>query len=591
MPERVYIDTDFLIIGGGTAGCLAAWEARRAGGPDLKITILEKAFIRHSGCLSAGMNALNMYINQGTPEDYVAYVRYDMCGAPVREDIILSVAREVNDTVAIMEKAGLPMKKKEDGRYLNRGKWNIEINGSMLKPITASMAQAANAKIFNRVYVTNILVRDGRAAGAVGFGVRDGKFYVARARAVLLCAGGAAGLWRPANHGDAHHRIWYFPFNTGGSYAMCKRVGCEMTGFDNRLVTVRTKDTYSPTGTLQIGMGAPMVNANGEAFMREYPEYVKWGGHTAPTQIRLLGFCKETENNRGPIYIDTSKGDPYKVAGLKSQYLDMSPCLVLYWGCNDINPSKEPIEIDAADPAVVGAHAGMSGAWTPKVDRMTTIPGLFVSGDALGGAPSRFISGTWTCGRIAARHCVEWIKSHPELAELDPAQVDAQEAITFQPLKNFEELSRSGFWTDGSLKEGITPKQMEDRMQRIMEDYCGGKRRMFNVSEPYLKEARKLLDRLRKTQLQYLAAKDLHELQLAWDVLNRLDVCQLVVEHISYRKETRYPGAINRTDYPGTSDEYDCFINSVWNPATDEITFVKRPYEQIVPGDRKKQSI
>jgi adenylylsulfate reductase subunit A len=425
----------------------------------------------------------------------------------------------------------------------------------------------------------------------VGFGVRDGKFYVARARAVLLSSGGAAGLWRPANHGDAHHRMWYFPFNTGASYAMCKRAGCEMTGFDNRLVTVRTKDTYSPTGTLQIGMGAPMVNARGEAFMRDYPEYIKWGGHTAPTQIRLLGFCKETENSRGPIYIDTSKGDPFKVAGLKSQYLDMSPSLVLYWGCNDINPSKEPVEIDAADPAVVGSHAGMSGAWTPKEDRMTTLPGLFVSGDALGGAPSRFISGTWTCGRIAARNCIEWIKNHPDLAELDPAEIDAQEELSFRPAKHFEELAKSGFWTDGTLKEGINPKQMEDRMQRIMEDYCGGRTQRFNVSEPYLKVARKLLERLRKTQLQYLTAKDLHELQLAWDVLNRLDVCQLVVEHISHRKETRYPGAINRTDYPDCSDEYDGFINSVWNPATDELTFYKRPYVQIVPGDRRKQTI
>ncbi|MCL6558303.1 MAG: adenylyl-sulfate reductase subunit alpha [Firmicutes bacterium] len=591
MAERVYIDTDLLIIGGGTAGCLAAWEARRVAGSDLKITILEKAFIRNSGCLAAGMNALNMYINQGTPEDYVAYVRYDMCGAPIREDIILSVAREVNETVSILEKAGLPMKKKEDGRYLNRGKWNIEINGSLLKPITASMAMEANAKIFNRVYVTNILVRDGKAAGAVGFGVRDGKFYIAGAKAVLLAAGGAAGLWRPANHGDAHHRIWYYPFNTGASYAMCKRIGCEMTGFDNRLVPVRTKDTYSPTGTLQIGMGAPMVNAKGEAFMRENPEYIKWGGHTAPTPIRVLGFIQETEKHRGPIYIDTSKGDPYKVAGLKSQYLDMSPCLVLYWGCNDIDPSKEPIEIDAADPSVVGSHACNAGAWTPKDDRMTTVPGLFVSGDALGGAPSRFISGSWTCGRIAGRHCVEYIKNNPDPAEIDPAEVDKQEELAFSPLKNYEELAKSGFWTDGTLKEGISPKQMEDRMQRIMEHYCGGKSRLFYVSEDYLKNARKLIARMRKDQIKYLCAKDLHDLQLAWDVLNRLDVCQLVVEHISFRKETRYPGSVNRTDFPDASDEFDCFCNSVWDPATDQLTFYKRPYIQIVPGDRKKQTI
>ncbi|MCL6635199.1 MAG: FAD-binding protein [Peptococcaceae bacterium] len=570
---------------------MAAWEARRVAGPDLKITILEKAFIRHSGCLSAGMNALNMYINQGSPEDYVAYARYDLCGAPIREDILLTVAREVNETVAIMEKVGLPMKKKEDGRYLNRGKWNIEINGSHLKPITASMAYEAKAQIFNRVYVTNILLKDGRAVGAAGFGVRDGKFYVARAGAVLIAAGGAAGLWRPANGGDAHHRIWYFPFNTGASYAMCKRAGCEMTGFDMRLVTVRTKDTYSATGTLQIGMNAPMVNSLGRAFMKEDPYYINWGGHSAPTPIRVLGFCRESENHRGPVYIDTSKGDPYKVTGLKGQYLDMSPCLVLYWGCNDIDPSRERIEIEAADPALVGAHAGCAGAWTPGVDRMTTVPGLFVSGDALGATPSRFISGSWTCGRIAARHCVEYIRNNPAPAGPDPAEIDRQEEIAFRPLANFAERSRSGFWTDGTLKEGISPKQMEEHMQRVMEDYCGGRSRWFYVNETHLDIARRRINRLRREQIQHLCARDLHDLQLAWDVINRLDVCQLVIEHISFRKETRYPGYVNRTDFPEMSSDYDCFCNSVWNPETDELTFHKRPYVKIVPGDRRKESI
>lgn len=591
MVERVYIDTDLLIIGGGTAGCLAAWEARKVAGPDLKITILEKAFIRHSGCLSAGMNALNMYINQGSPEDYVAYTRYDICGAPIREDILLSVAKEVNETVSIMEKAGLPMKKKEDGRYLNRGKWNIEVNGSHLKPITASMAYEAKAQVVNRVYVTNILIKDGRAVGAVGFGVRDGKFYVARAKAVLISSGGAAGLWRPAASGDAHHRIWYFPFNTGASYAMCKRVGCEMTGFDMRLVSVRTKDTYSPTGTLAIGMNAPMVNNQGRAFMKEDPYYINWGGHSAPTPIRVLGFSRENENHRGPVYIDTSKGDPYKVAGLKGQYLDMSPSLVLYWGCNDIDPSKEPIEIDAADPALVGAHAGCAGAWTPKEDRMTTVPGLFVSGDALGAAPSRFISGSWTCGRIAARHCVEYMKNNPTPAELDPAEVDRQEQIAFRPVSNHHERAKSGCWSDGTLKEGISPKQMEDHMQRVMEEYCGGRSRWFYVNETYLNIARKRIARLRNDQLQHLCACDLHDLQLAWDVINRLDVCQLVIEHIHFRKETRYPGYVNRTDFPEMSSDFDCFCNSVWDPATDEIAFYKRPYVKIIPGDRRKETI
>lgn len=592
MADRVYIDADVLILGGGTSGCIAAWEARQAGGDDLKIVIMEKAFIRHSGCLSAGMNALNMYINQGTPEDYVAYVRYDICGAPIREDIILSVAAEVNDTVKLMESAGLPMKRKEDGRYLNRGKWNIEVNGSLLKPITASKAFDAGAEIYNRVYITELIIKDGTCVGAVGFGVRDGKFYICRGKVTLLCTGGAAGLWRPNNRRDAHHRIWYFPFNCGSAYAMCKRAGAEMTSFEMRLVPIRTKDTFSPTGTMSIGMGAPMVNALGEEFMEKDPYYVSWGGHTAPTPIRMLAFQRETLAHRGPIYLDTTKGDPAKVTGLKGQYLDMSPCIVLYWGCNDIDPSKEPIEIDGGDPFLVGAHAGMSGAWTRGITRETTVQRLYVSGDALGAAPSRFISGSWTCGRIAARHMVKALRENNyQLLDIEEGVCDSLEERTFGPLKKYQEKSAEGIWSDGTLMTGITHKDMESRMQKIMEEYCGGRTHWYFVNETYLDIARKQIRRMRQDQLQYLCARDLHELQLSWDVINRLDVCQLVIEHMSFRKETRFPGYVNRTDYPEPDPEFDCFVNSVWDRKTDEVRCFKVPYEQVVPGDRKKQTI
>lgn len=588
--ERVYIDADVLIIGGGTAGCLAAYEVRKAGGDDLKIVILEKAFIRNSGALSAGMNALNMYLNQGTPEDLVSYIRYDMCGAPVREDILLSVAELVNETVAMMEQEGLPIKKKADGSYLNRGKWNIEINGSLLKPITANMTVKARARVYSRVYVTDLIKVDDQVAGCVGFGVRDGKFYVARGKVVMVCTGGAAGIWRPRGCGDAHHRVWYYPFNTGSGYAMCKRSGATMLGFDTRLVPVRTKDTYSATGTMAIGMGAPMVNAQGEAFMQEREEYIKLGGHTAPTPIRVLAYCREMENNRGPCYMDTTRGDPERVEALKAQYLDMSPCLVLSWGCNDINPAREPIEIDAADPSIVGAHAACAGAWTIGTSRKTTIERLFVSGDALGGAPSRFISGTWACGRLTGRSMARYLReSSPELLEVDPAVVDALEAQIFAPLERYGKCT---FYTNGDPVEGVLPYQMEWRMQHIMEEYCGGRSRWFYVNATNLDIARKLINRLRREQLQYLVAKDVHDLQLAWDVINRLDVCQLVIEHIDYRKETRYPGYVNRTDYPEVDDEnYDCFITSVWDSETDELAFAKEPYEQIVPGDRRSETL
>ena len=70
------IDTDILIIGGGTAGCYAALTIREQS--DYSIVIAEKANIKRSGCLAAGVNAINAYIVEGNqPEDYVEYAKKD----------------------------------------------------------------------------------------------------------------------------------------------------------------------------------------------------------------------------------------------------------------------------------------------------------------------------------------------------------------------------------------------------------------------------------------------------------------------------------------------------------------------------------
>ena len=75
--ERKYITTDLLIIGGGTAGCYAAITAARKT-QDIRILIAEKANIKRSGCLAAGVNALNAYITEGqTTRDYLEFVRWD----------------------------------------------------------------------------------------------------------------------------------------------------------------------------------------------------------------------------------------------------------------------------------------------------------------------------------------------------------------------------------------------------------------------------------------------------------------------------------------------------------------------------------
>src|SRR3989304_3269288 len=296
------IDSDILIIGGGTAGCYAAVEAKEKD-PSLKVAILEKGHIERSGCLAAGMNAINAYINPGeTPESFAEYVKEDAMGL-IREDLVLSMGRELNDAVKKVEGWGLPILKDKNGNYQSRGRWNIKINGESLKPILAEAARKAGAEIYNRVVVTNYILENGRGAGAVGFGVRDGDFYVARAKASIIATGGASGLYKPNNDGSAHHKIWYPPFNTGGGYAMGIRAGAEMTSLEMRFVALRTKDVIAPTGTLAIGFGAKQVNALGEDFMEK--NFSNIGGNSAPPRFQKYGPTPAVQNGGGPRFLDT----------------------------------------------------------------------------------------------------------------------------------------------------------------------------------------------------------------------------------------------------------------------------------------------
>jgi len=569
MIERQNIDTDILIIGGGTAGCMAAVEARERF-PQYKVTILEKAHIDRSGCLAGGMNAINAYLNKGeTPESFVRYVRSDSCGL-IREDLVQSMSELFEYCVKKVEKWGLPILCDDNGDYIPRGRWNIKINGESLKPILARAARSAKAKVYNWIVVTNLLTEGDRVVGAVGFSLRNGKFYVVKAKAVLIATGGAAGLYRPNNAGDASHKTWYSPYNTGAGYAMGIRAGAEMTSYEMRYVAIRTKDAIAPTGTIALGAGAPQVNSNGERFM--VTRYADIGGDGAPTPYRAHGPVQEIKEGRGPVYLDTRGITPEKVTDLKKAYLDMYPSQVLYWLANDIDPGKEPVEIQTTEPYIVGGHC-QAGYWVDN-ERRTTLKGLYAAGDVAGGAPFKFVSGCWSEGVIAARAMGKDI-AQMEDSDLPDSDIDEEENRAFHPFKNHEQGKR-----------GLQSSELESRLQKIMEQYAGGASTHYEMNEAMLNIARKKLAIL-PGEVGDLLAADLHQLMKAHEVIDRIDVAQVLVEHMAYRRETRWPTYHTRTDYPKRDDaNWLKFVNSVKNTKSGEIEMMTRPYEQIVSGDR-----
>lgn len=567
--NRITHETDILIIGGGTVGCMAAAEIGEKF-PHLKVTILEKAHVDRSGCLAAGMNAINAYLNPGeTPESFVKYVRYDSCGL-IREDLVKSMAELFEYTVKKVEGWGLPILCDDDGNYVPRGRWNIKINGESLKPILAKAARDAGTTIHNWVNVTGLLMSGERCAGAVGFSLRTNTFYTFKAKATIIATGGAAGLYKPNNAYDAQHKTWYSPFNNGAGYAMGIRAGAEMTSFEMRYVALRTKDAIAPTGTLALGVGAPLVNARGEKFMQT--KYAHLGGDGAPTPYRAYGPIEEVKAGRGPCYLDTTHITEEQAHQLKSAYLDMYPSQVLYWAANNIDPSRHPVEVQTTEPYINGGHC-QGGYWV-DLDRRTTVPGLFAAGDVAGGAPFKFVSGCWAEAVIAGRAAAEEIQDLP-FPEVDHLQIEMEYQRAFDPLFNY-----------GKIKYGVRPYDMEVRMQKIMEEYAGGTSQNYEMNEERLLKAKQYMDQL-PGQFDQLVVEDTHDLMRAHEVIDRVILGQVVIEHLMARKETRWPSYQTRTDYPQRDDlNWLKFVNTRKDPKTGKVEVLFRPYEQIVPGDR-----
>ena len=538
------IKTDILIIGGGTAGCYAAVTA--AENTDKKILICEKAHIKRSGCLAAGVNALNAYITEGrTPRDYVDYCKKDAAGI-ARDDLLLTMSERLNAVTERLENEGLVILKDAHGKYITRGNRNIKINGENIKPLLAGMvSKFPNITVLNRVNIIDISVTNNHVNGAFGIGIENGTFYVIEANAVLIATGGAAGLYKPNNPGFSRHKMWYCPFNTGAGYAMGIRHGAEMTTFEMRFIALRCKDTIAPTGTLAQGVGAKQVNALGEVYEQKY-------GLT--TSERVYGTVAENMAGRGPCCLQTKGITDEQEQSLLKAYLNMAPSQTLKWLESGALPSENDVEIEGTEPYIVGGHTA-SGFWI-DADRATTIKGLYAAGDVAGGAPQKYVTGALAEGEIAAKAILRYTDTHS-------AGSISDDEIT----RHESEITR--FMTAGNSP--YTTEQLEEAMQTVMDSYAGGIKTNYRFSEKSLEEADRRIVQLR-TLSDSLHADDAQELMYIYELRERLTVCRTVIAHLNARHEPRWHCFAENTDYPERDDErWNVFVNSRFENGETEI--------------------
>ena len=529
------LETDILVIGGGTAGCYAALTAAEAS-PDIRILVAEKANIRRSGCLAAGVNAINAYITKGeSPESYTEFVRWD-AGGILRDDLVLSMARGFNAATRHLERLGLVILKDENGEYVTRGRQNIKINGENIKVILANAVTAQkNVTVLNHINITDYLTaEDGRVVGATGFSVNSDTAYFLHSRVTICTTGGAAGLYRPNNPGFSRHKMWYPPFNAGAGYALGIRAGAEMTSFEMRFVAQRCKDTIAPTGTIALGVGAKEINARGEVFDDKY-------GLT--TSGRAYGVTNEVHEGRGPCYLRTE--GTTKDQELLRAYLNMAPSQTLKWLESGKLPSRQNVEIEGTEPYIVGGHTG-SGYWI-DTGRRTTLTGLYAAGDVAGGAPKKFVTGALAEGEIAARTALSDLETLPPVSPRD-GQEDAIQAA---------------YETHLTTGTGLyTADQLEEAMQKVMDNYAGGIGRNYRYNAGQLRLGLEKIAALSE-MAEGLNAADTDELMRVYELKDRLTVCQVLIAHMLARKETRWPGFGVNTDYPEADDAWaDQVVNS-----------------------------
>lgn len=530
------LQTDVLIIGGGTAGCYAALTISEHS--DAKVLICEKAHIKRSGCLAAGVNALNAYIVEGrTPQDYVDYARKDADGI-VRGDLLLTMSERLNSVTERLEKLGLVILKDKDGKYVTRGNRNLKINGENIKPILAdAVNELDNVTVLNRVNITDYAVENNHINGAFGIGIENDTFYVIKAKAVIIATGGAAGLYKPNNPGFSRHKMWYPPFNTGAGFAMGINAGAEMTTFEMRFIALRCKDTIAPTGTLAQGVGAKQINSLGEVYETKY-------GIT--TSQRVYGTVNENLNGRGPCYLQTEGIIEEQDESLLKAYLNMAPSQTIKWIESGKNPSQQNVEIEGTEPYIVGGHTA-SGYWV-DTNRKTTIDGLYAAGDVAGGCPQKYVTGALAEGEIAALSVVEYIKDK-NVATIDDKVVN----------NHIDEVEN--FLKDKHCK--FTTEQLEEAMQTVMDSYAGGIKTNYRFNEKQLEIADYKIKQLMELSKD-LYAEDFQELMYVYELRERLTVCRSVIAHLKARKETRWHSFAENLDYPEKDNEHwNKYVNSI----------------------------
>lgn len=520
------IEVDVLIIGGGTAGPVAAIKARHKA-PNAKVLLLDKANVKRSGAIAEGMDSVNNAIIPGyaTPEQYVKEITIANDGI-VNQKALFAYASRSYDMIRELDDWGVKFEKDENGDYAvkkvhHMGSYVLPMpEGYNVKKVIFRQLRKAGVEINNRLTATRLLVgKDGRIAGTMALDSRTGDFVVVRAKAVILSTGAAGRLGLP----DSGYLFGTYesPTNAGDGYSMAYHAGAELSGLECFQINPLIKDYNGPACAYVTGpFGGFTVNAKGERFIKS--DY--WSGQM------MLEFWRELQGGNGPVFLKLDHLAPETVTKIENiLHVTERPTRGLFHEGRNVDYRSDLVEMSISEIGLCGGHSA-SGVWVDENAR-TTVQGLYAAGD-LCNVAHNYMMGAMVYGKIAGEDAVDYAAEH-DLAEFDPAQVEIERKRIFAPL---------------ARETGLQATKVEYKLRRMVNDYLQPPKvtRKMEIGLSRFAEIR--------ADLELIKASNPHELMRAMEVHAILDCAELAAHASLYRTESRWGLYHYYTDFPDRND-------------------------------------
>ncbi|MBV9446621.1 MAG: fumarate reductase/succinate dehydrogenase flavoprotein subunit [Streptosporangiaceae bacterium] len=558
VTARQWLSCNVAVVGGGTAGTMAAITAAEHGAD---VLLLEKAHVRHSGALAMGMDGVNNAVIPGkaTPEDYVAEITRANDGI-VNQHTIYQTATRGYDMVRRLERYGVKFAKDALGEYDVR---RVHRSGSYVLPmpegkdikkvlyrVLRQRSVRERVRIENRVMPVRVLVRDGRAAGLAGFNTRTGEFVTVTANAVILATGACGRLGLPAS--GYLYGTYENPTNAGDGHAMAYHAGAELSGLECFQVNPLIKDYNGPACAYVANpFGGYQVNNRGERFV----DCDYWSGQM------MAEVAREVASARGPIYLKLTHLPEETISTLEGiLHTTERPTRGTFHAGRGHDYRTHDVEMHISEIGLCGGHSS-SGVWVDE-NAATTVPGLYAAGD-LACVPHNYMIGAFVFGDLAGAAASDLARTGQAAGELPQEQVAEAHELIYRPLRN---------------PDGPPQAQVEYKLRRFVNDYVAPPK-----TQAKLAIAVETFDRM-SAEIARMGARTPHELMRCAEVTFIRDCAELAARASLARTESRWGLYHDRPDHPARDDAEWFWHLNVRRRADGGPELVKRPVAQyIVP--------